>query len=61
LKYELPPALTGEGKIAFLLKGFSRKEIVSLIYISPQAGWALHFFLDQKTKQKSQGSPIKAS
>jgi hypothetical protein len=57
----LPHAFAGEGEIAFLLIGFSRKEIVSLIYISPQAGWALHFCLKTKTKQKIQGSPIKAS
>ena len=27
----------------------------------PQAGWALHFWLDPKTKQKDQGSQKKAS
>jgi hypothetical protein len=27
-------------------------------YFSPLAGWALHFCLDAKTKQKNQGSQI---
>ena len=48
-------------KMFFCWLALAEKEIVSLIYISPQAGWALHFLLDQKTKQKSQGSQRKAS
>jgi hypothetical protein len=27
-----------------------------MVYFSPQAGWALHFWLDPKTKQKGQGT-----
>jgi hypothetical protein len=38
LRDELLPALAEGRENAFLLIGFSRKEIVSLIYISPQAG-----------------------
>jgi len=33
----------------------------SFLLLSPQAGWALHFCLDAKTKQKDQGCQKNAS